>query len=72
MSLKPVFPAPPGVTQNVYADPRDNPDSIADQVVNIGLPLCSVATFVVLLRLYARLYIVRSFGKDDCKSFYVC
>ncbi len=67
MSLKPAFPAPPGITPVILADPRDNPDSIASQVINISLPLCSPATLVVLLRLYARLYIVRAFGRDDCK-----
>lgn len=67
MSLKPAFPAPPGVTQVVTADPRDNPDSIASEVIRISLPMCIAATVVVLLRLYARLSIVRSFGKDDCQ-----
>lgn len=67
MSLKPAFPAPPGVTQVVTADPRHNPDSIASEVIRISLPMCIAATVVVLLRLYARLCIVRSFGKDDCQ-----
>ena len=67
MSLKPAFPAPPGVTQVVTTDPRDNPDSIASEVIKISLPMCFAATVIVLLRLYARLNIVRSFGKDDCQ-----
>lgn len=62
LSHTPAFPPPPGRVANF-----ENPESIAHQVTEISIPCSCVATFFVLLRLYGRLFIVRSPGLDDGK-----
>lgn len=62
LSHTPAFDPPPGRVANF-----ENPESIANQVTDISIPCTCIATVFVLLRLYGRLFIVRSPGLDDGK-----
>lgn len=60
LARTPLIPPPPGVTPNFV-----NPESRADSFV-IGTAICtSFLLPIVLMRLYLRLWINRSFAVDD-------
>lgn len=62
LNTTPGIPPPPGVTSNFV-----NPESCAHIpriVIAISIP---IMTICVLMRLYTRLFVTRTFGIDDCK-----
>lgn len=61
LSKIPVAPPPPGVTPNF-----DNPEGSKFKIYSVSLAMCSSATLVLLLRLYTRFYLLRTYGLDDC------
>ena len=54
---------PPGVLPNF-----SNPVSRADSMRIVSSVSMAVAIGFVILRVYSRLWITRTFGKDDCKQ----
>ena len=60
------MPPPDGVTPN-FAHPQDVLHTI-NTVIGI-LTICLIGPFV-LVRLYIRLCITRTFAREDCKSFF--
>lgn len=55
------LPPPPGVTPNFV-----NPEYIGHQVVVVNGIFLFLATVVVVLRMYSRLYLISSAGIEDC------
>ena len=55
-----IFPAPPGVTPN-YVNPPQHTNGLVPLIVIF----LSLATFVLLLRLYTKAFIVRLLGWED-------
>ncbi|KAF2136817.1 uncharacterized protein K452DRAFT_117195 [Aplosporella prunicola CBS 121167] len=58
--LQPAASPPPGVTQNFV-----NSESLAGEVRVYTLFSCCLATFFLILRLFARCHVLRLFGWDD-------
>ncbi|KAB8226401.1 hypothetical protein BDV33DRAFT_226894 [Aspergillus novoparasiticus] len=69
LSKIPVAPPPPGVTPNF-----DNPEGSKFKIYSVSLAMCSSATLVLLLRLYTRFYLLRTYGLDDlfCVMGQIC
>ncbi|KAE8377969.1 hypothetical protein BDV26DRAFT_304708 [Aspergillus bertholletiae] len=69
LSTIPVAPPPPGVTPNF-----DNPDGSKYEITSVSIAMCSSATIVLLLRLYTRLYLLKTYGLDDffCSMGLIC
>ncbi|OGM47964.1 integral membrane protein (Pth11) [Aspergillus bombycis] len=69
LSKIPVAPPPPGVTPNF-----DNPEGSKFKIYSVSIAMCSSATLVLLLRLYTRFYILRTYGLDDlcCVMGQIC
>ena len=57
----PIWPPPPGVMSNF-----DHPVTLAKEA-HIALGICmGVTTLVLILRVYAKLFITHFWGWDDC------
>ena len=57
---------PPGMTPNLV-----NPPNL-DAIIIPTLSLCiTVTTIVVVIRLYSKLFLIRSIAYEDCKSSYI-
>ena len=55
-------PPPPGVVPNF-----EHPESRGHLIILVTAILLPIATFVLALRIYTRVALVRYLGSDDCK-----
>ena len=62
----PAIPPPPGVVSNF-----ENPETLASSIIGVNVTFLSLMLIVVFIRIYARSFIVRSLGWDDCTFFFV-
>lgn len=59
---RPAMPAPDGIIPNFVNPPNLNKE------ITFTLALCmSVATLLVSIRMYTKMFIIRSVGHEDCK-----
>lgn len=56
-----VIPAPTGITAN-FENPERKHDTLAYTVSSVGLTIC---TSCVVMRIYAKIWVKRTFGMDD-------
>ena len=58
----PAGPPPPGVTPNFVNPP--NHTTLAIAVMTVGL---TASTLVLLMRIYTKVYLIRSLALEDCE-----
>lgn len=65
--MTPTQPPPPGVTSNFA-----NPKSIGYEAYIVTSIALTLMIPVVILRIYARAFVIRKVGWDDCKLIHLC